>query len=138
MGKRSDSDEYYVLDLCDEVLGSRGVRQATFDWLLGDVSPKTGRARKLPIDGYWPELQLAVEFQEKQHTESVPVFDRRVTISGMTRGEQRRLYDQRKVDALPGRSIRLVVIHKYEFSVRKDRIVRSPSQDLEVVRARLQ
>jgi hypothetical protein len=35
MGRES-SDEYYVLDLCDEALGERALRQHRFDWLRGD------------------------------------------------------------------------------------------------------
>ena len=124
MGKRADSDEHYVLDLCDEVIGVCGERQATFLWLVGDVSPTTGRARRLPVDGYW-------------HTVAVPLFDRRATVSGVPRGEQRRLYDQRKAEILPQQGIRLVVIHKSEFTTKADRIVRDHERDIAVVRARL-
>lgn len=137
MGKRMASDEYYVLDLCDEVIGTRGQRQATFPWLVGDVSPKTGQARRLPVDGYWPSLNLVVEFQEKQHTEVAPLFDRRSTVSGVPRGEQRRLYDQRKVEMLSRYGIRVVVIHKFEFKTRADKIVRDHELDIAVVRTRL-
>lgn len=137
MGKRADSDEHYVIGLCDEVIGTPGDRQATFPWLVGDVSPKTGRTRMLPVDGYWPTLKVVVEFQEKQHTEAVQLFDRRQTISGMGRGAQRRLYDQRKRDILPQHGISLVVIHKSEFATRADKIVRDHERDLAVVRARL-
>jgi len=128
VGKRADSDEHYVLDLCDEVIGARGERQATFLWLVGDVSPTTGRARRLPVDGYWPALGLVVEIQEKQHTAAV---------SGVPRGEQRRLYDQRKAEILPQQGIRLVVIHESEFTTKTDRIVRDHERDIAVVRARL-
>lgn len=138
MAKRADSDEHYVLDLCDEVIGSPAQRQATFPWLVGDVSPTTGRARKLPVDGCWPTLKLVVEFQEKQHTEAVPLFDRRATVSGVPRGEQRRLYDQRKVEMLPEHGFRLVVIHKFEFVTKMDKIIRDYERDIAVVRSRLQ
>ncbi|MBN9150234.1 hypothetical protein [Microbacterium sp.] len=119
------------------MIGVRGERQATFLWLVGDVSPTTGRARRLPVDGYWPALGLVVEFQEKQYTVAVPLFDRRATVSGVPRGEQRRLYDQRKAEILPQQGIRLVVIHKSEFTTKADRIVRDHERDIAVVRARL-
>lgn len=128
MGKRADSDKHYVLDLCDEVIGVLGERQATFLWLVGDMSSTTGRARRLPVDGYWPSLGLVVEFQEKQHTVAVPLFDR---------GEQRRLYDQRKAEILPQQGIRLVVIYKSEFTTKADKIVRDHEHDIAVVRALL-
>lgn len=137
MAKRADSDEHYVLDLCDEVLASIGHRQARFDWLRGDVSPSSGRSTRLPVDGYWPAHNLVVEFQEKQHTESVPIFDRRATVSGVPRGEQRRLYDRRKAALIPVHGLRLVVIHKAEFEVRRDRIVRDRTRDELIVRRRL-
>ena len=138
MAKRAESDEHYVLDLCDEVLGMPGDRQARFDWLLGDASPTTGRAARLPVDGYWPTLHLVVEFQEKQHTEAVPLFDRRATVSGVARGEQRRLYDQRKAELIPANGLRLAVIHKSAFITRRDRIVRQHDHDIAIVREHLQ
>jgi hypothetical protein len=137
MSKRAHSDEHYVLDLCDELLGIPCERQATFAWLVGDVSPTTGRVRKLPVDGHWPSMRLVVEFQEKQHTEAVPLFDRRATVSGVARGEQRQLYDRRKADILPQQGIRLVVIHKSEFTTKADKVVRDYERDIAVVRARL-
>lgn len=45
---RSASDEHYVLDLCDAVLGVAGSRQHRFAWLRGDASPTTGRSVALP------------------------------------------------------------------------------------------
>lgn len=83
MSGRAGSDEHYVLDLCDDILGRPCVRQATFDWLRGDPSPARPRGAKLPVDGYWPELGLIVEFQEEQHSEPSPFFDRRETVSGV-------------------------------------------------------
>lgn len=137
MGKRADSDEHYVLDLCDEVLGVRGERQGTFLWLVGDISSTTGRARRLPVDGYWPSRGLVVEFQEKQHTVAVPLFDRRATVSGVPRGEQRRLYDERKAEVLLQQGIRLVVIHKSEFTTKAGKIVRDHDRDMAIISARL-
>lgn len=137
MARRAESDEHYVLDLCDEVLGSPSRRQATFPWLLGDVSPTTGRSRVLPVDGYWPDLDLVVEFQEKQHFEAVAIFDRRQTVSGVPRGEQRRLYDLRKAELIPAHGLRLVVIKKSAFLVRSDKIVRDHDGDREIVRQHL-
>ncbi len=137
MAKRVDSDEHYVMNLCDEVLGTIGERQHVFPWLLGDLSLKTGQRRRLPVDGYWASQNLVVEFQEKQHTEAVPIFDRRETVSGVPRGEQRRLYDERKVQLIPENGLRLVVIHKSEFRTHRDKIVRDHDCDIEVVRRRL-
>lgn len=134
MASRSESDEHYILDLCDEILGVVGRRQERFDWLRGDPSPTRPRGSTLPVDGYWPELRLVVEFQEEQHSQPSPFFDRRQTVSGVGRGEQRRLYDERKRTVIPAHGLRLVVIEKSEFIVRSRRIVRDRARDVDVVR----
>lgn len=134
MPRRADSDEHYVLDLCDETLGAVGIRQARFDWLRGDPTPRLPCGAMLPVDGYWPNLRLVVEFQEEQHSGAVPLFDRRHTVSGVDRGKQRRLYDERKRTLIPEHGLRLVMIEKSEFIVKSRRIVRDRARDLEVVR----
>ncbi|MFG2821574.1 hypothetical protein ACGFX4_19350 [Kitasatospora sp. NPDC048365] len=68
MGGRTDSDEAYVLDLCDEHLGEAALRQHRFDWLRGDPGPD-GRRARLPVDGYWRQHKLVVEYRERQHDE---------------------------------------------------------------------
>ncbi|OBB47109.1 hypothetical protein [Mycolicibacterium fortuitum] len=134
MARRADSDEHYALDLCDEVLGVPGIRQARFDWLRGDPSPARLRGTMLPVDGYWPDLQVVVEFQEEQHSQPSPFFDRRQTISGMGRGEQRRRYDERKRVLIPEHGLKLVVIEKAAFVLRSRKIDRDRARDLQVVR----
>src|SRR5215217_8422675 len=74
-GSRVGSDEDYVLDLLDELLGTQASRQHRFDWLLGDPG-QTGRRVRLPVDGYWPSRALIVEYPERQHDEPVSHFDK--------------------------------------------------------------
>jgi len=124
---RSDSDEFYVIDLCDEVLGREGLRQHRFDFLLGDPSAKTGRQVKLPVDVYYPDFSLVIEYQERQHTEKVPFFDRRQTLSGMGRGAQRALYQQRRREVLPRHRINLIEISFSDLPHdRRKRLLRTP------------
>lgn len=137
MSGRAESDEHYVLDLCDQVLGTKGLRQATFPWLRGDPSRSLPLGRKLPVDGFWRDLDLVVEFQEEQHSKPSPFFDRRQTISGVGRGEQRRLYDERKRLLIPKNGLRLVLIEKSSFVVKSKRIRRDPGRDIAVVRESL-
>lgn len=80
------------------------MRQYRFPFLAGDSGTP------LPVDAYYPDLKLVVEYRERQHTEPVKFFDRRQTVSGVSRGEQRRMYDQRRRDVLPQHGIRLVEI----------------------------
>ena len=87
MPSRSLSDETYVIDLCDEVLGTVALRQHRFDFLRGDAGPGK-QGMRLPVDAYYPELQLVVEYCERQHTEAIPIMDRRMTVSGVDRARK--------------------------------------------------
>lgn len=125
---RSQSDESYVIDLCDEVLKLKSFRQHRFYFLKGDSGTK------LPVDAYYPPLNLVVEFKEKQHTEEVKFFDKRQTVSGVGRGEQRKLYDQRRRDLLPHHNIRLIELDYSDFEhTRGKKLVRNREEDLKVI-----
>ena len=124
---RSNSDEYYVIDLCDEVLGLEGARQHRFPFLLGD----SGRA--LPVDVYYKELNLVIEYFERQHTEEVKFFNRRMTVSGVSRGEQRKFYDERRRVELPKHGIKLVILSYTDFGSMK-KLARNRDRDLQVVK----
>ena len=108
---RSTSDEAYVLDLCDEILAERGLRQHRFSWLLGDPG-STGRRASLPVDAYYPQHNLVVEYHERQHYERVGFFDKEsmLTVSGVHRGEQRPLYDARRKSEIPKHGLGYIVI----------------------------
>lgn len=106
---RKQSDESYVIDLCDEVLKQKAIRQHRFYFLRGDAGTR------LPVDAYYPKLNLVIEFRERQHTEEVKFFDRKQTVSGIGRGEQRKLYDQRRRDILPKHGIKLIELGYDDF-----------------------
>lgn len=133
---RKDSDEHYVLDLCDEVIYKTGLRQHRFDFLLGDANAK-GVCAKLPVDIYYPELNLVIEYKEQQHTKANKHFDKPdiFTVSGVHRGEQRKIYDQRRLEVLPQNGIKVIEISYSNFAFdKKDKIVRDWEKDLERVR----
>lgn len=134
---RKDSDEAYVIDLCDEVLGIQASRQHTFPFLVGDGA----HPRCLPVDAYYEPLNLVVEYRELQHSESVPFFDKpdKKTVSGVSRGEQRVLYDNRRRNVLPKHGINLVEISYFDFIYegKSKRLVRNREADLDVVRNKL-
>lgn len=127
---RMDSDEYYVIELCNEVLGLKASQQHRFDFLVGDSGTK------LPVDAYYEDLNLVVEYLESQHTLSTPFFDNKKTVSGVSRGEQRRLYDERRRVELPKHGINLVSISYNDFGTTK-RLKRNYNLDIEVVRTKL-
>ena len=129
-------DEHYVLDLCDKILGLNCLRQHKFDFLLGDINSR-GKARRLPVDGYYEKLNLVIEYCERQHSETVAFFDKsnRITISGVHRGEQRTIYDKRRREALPKKGIDLIEISYSHFKYNSNkRIIRDSKQDEEIVR----
>ena len=124
---RANSDEYYVIGLCNEVLGLNASQQHHFDFLVGDSG------RKLPVDAYYKELNLVIEYCESQHTTSIPFFDNKPTVSGVSRGEQRRMYDERRRIELLRNGINFVSIHYSDFGTTK-RLKRNHDSDIEIVR----
>lgn len=136
MGQRPESDEAYVVDLCNKVLGEAALAQHKFDWLLGDAGT-SGRRAKLPVDAYWPGHRLVVEYRELQHDQPVPHFDKpdRLTISGVHRGEQRALYDARRDTEIPAHGLRLVVVRPADLDAdSRGRLRRNPEADLSALR----
>ena len=109
-------DETYILDLCDEILNRTSQRQYRFSFLLGDPG-KNGSCRKLPVDAYYENLNLVIEYKERQHTESVNHFDKpnKITVSGVHRGLQRALYDNRRREILLKYKIKLIEISYSDF-----------------------
>jgi hypothetical protein len=130
-------DETYVIDLCDQILEMKGRRGHRFPFLVGDPT-KAGKCARLPVDAYYQELNLVVEYHERQHSEKVPFFDRRIVSSGITRGEQRRKYDFRRAEILPANQIFLIVFCYQEFEHDSSKRLRRVVSDLEIVRLRLQ
>lgn len=134
---RSDSDEAWIIDICDAILGKIASRQHRFPFLLGDPGP-SGRRASLPVDAYYADLRLVVEYHERQHTERVALFDDKNTVSGVPRGEQRRRYDDYRRTLLPKHGYGLVIFDYTEFDhTRGGRLMRN-GRDRDIVAARLQ
>lgn len=136
MGTRDESDEAYVVALCNQVLGETALTQHKFDWLLGDPGAG-GRQAGLPVDAYWPGHQLVVEYRELQHDQPMPHFDKpdRLTVSGVHRGEQRALYDARRDTEIPAHGLRLVVIRPADLDAdNRGRLHRNREADIAVLR----
>ena len=136
--KNKKKNEDYVIDLCDKILGSTSSRQHKFEFLIGDPD-KNGKCRKLPVDAYYEKLNLVVEYREKQHSERVPFFDKpdKMTVSGVSRDQQRKIYDERRRKILPKHNIKLVEISysDFEYYTRKH-IIRN-TNDEAIVRHKL-
>lgn len=132
MAKQMRADEKYVINLCDAILRDQASRQHRFDFLVGDSG------RQLPVDAFYRNLALVIEFHERQHKEAVKLFDKRPTVSGVPRGEQRKIYDQRRRDLLPRHGIALVEFTVYDFPHdSRRRLLRRPNEDKRIIFERL-
>jgi hypothetical protein len=80
------------------------------------------------VDAYYEELGLVIEYWERQHLHPTPIMDRRLTPSGCTRGEQRKIYDRRRYEVFGGCGIQLVVLtfeqldHTADGKLRRNRV----------------
>ncbi len=134
------SDETYILDLCDTVLEEKSERQKRFDFLLGDLHKDGVSRTKLPVDAFYPRLKLVIEFNEAQHTEPLSIFDKPniLTVSGVNRQEQRRLYSERKATLLPEHGIKFVEIPYELFTLDGgNKIIRNSADDMARLREKL-
>lgn len=126
---RLESDEKYVLDLVSNILEEKYEWQKRFDTLLGDPG-KQGRRNKLPVDAYFPESNLIVEYREKQHFVAVSIMDRRMTVSGVNRGEQRKIYDLRKEKWAQDNNINFLAIAYHDLKYKNNgKLLRNIEED---------
>jgi hypothetical protein len=91
----------------------------------------------LPVDAYYPDARLVIEYRERQHSEPVAHFDKpdRMTVSGVHRGEQRKRYDALREREIPAHSLSLIIVKYSDLDVgRQGRLRRSVSQDRMVLR----
>lgn len=127
--RRSQSDETYILDICDHILNQKAMRQHRFDFLTGDSGTR------LPVDAFYPDLNLVIEYHERQHTEEIKLFDNKATVSGVSRGEQRRLYDQRRRDLIPKYGMKLIELDYTYFAFdKRKKLLRNAKEDLLIIK----
>jgi ATP adenylyltransferase len=134
MPPRTESDEKYILDLVSEILAEPDYRwQHRFPTLLGDPG-QDGRRRPLPVDGYFARHRLIVEYWEKQHSAPVPIMDEGMTVSGVSRGDQRRLYDRRRQTWADANGLQFVILDYRGFETdQQGRLQRNPARDRRIV-----
>lgn len=122
-----NSDEYYLVNLCDELLKEKASRKHTFDTLVGRLH-KRGKGRtKLPLDAYYEDLKLVIEFFRKAVTEETD-----------ERAAQRQFYDQRKKEAVKKKDITLIEINYALFECDEhDKLVRNKEKDSKVLKGLL-
>jgi len=133
--ERSNSDEVYVMGLIDTLIGEKGSRKHTFEYLLGDLH-KNGETRtKLPIDVYYPNLKLALEIVEIPLDNAESTREEKLTVSGVTRAEQRQIYYNRKKTSLENKDIAFIDIPLERFDVdESSKLLRDAEKDERVLR----
>ena len=131
---RADSDEKYILDLVAQVLAEPDYSwQHRFSTLIGDPD-RTGRQRPLPVDGYFRRHRLLVEYWEKQHSAPIAIMDEGQSVSGVSRGHQRRLYDARRQHWAEANGLRFVILDYRGFDTDEHgRLRRDPVRDRRIV-----
>ncbi len=141
---RANSDETYVISLCDEVLSLQADRQKRFDFLLGNLHKNGKTQTLLPVDAYYEELQLVIEYKEIQNYRPVAAFDKdedeeeKESSKSASREEQRRTYDERRAKVLPENDISMLVISYSDFEYDdQNKIIRDKESDLEIVKKAL-
>lgn len=119
-----NSDENYLINLCDELLGKEASRKHTFDTLVGNLH-KRGKGRtKLPLDAYYKDLKLVIEF-----------FKQTSTVSELDEKEQARLaqikyYDELKKEAVLAKSMRYMKINFAQFECdENNKLIRNTAND---------
>lgn len=105
--------EKSVLNKISSILDSKYEYQKQFDWL---VNPNTGK--KLTIDGYFEEYNLAVEYNGRQHYEVV-TFIKNDSPELLSIRKER---DAIKYKLLEENNIKLIIINYNESTSRKELI----------------
>ena len=110
--------EHYCAKLVSDALGRAEYKSGhRFSFLRVDPTPKRPNGVMLPVDAYYPDFKLVLEFKEAQHySDRVPLWNKRITATGQARKEQRRKYDKRREEVLPANEIKLLIIYDYEIT----------------------
>tara|TARA_R110002050_G_scaffold4573_2_gene22111 strand:+ start:24033 stop:24767 length:735 start_codon:yes stop_codon:yes gene_type:complete len=119
-----NSDEFYLVNLCDELLELKASRKHTFDELVGNLHKRGKRRTKLPLDAYYADLKLVVEF-----------FMNKGVVEELDEKEQARIiqikrYDQLKKKVILKKDLKLIEIN-YDFFEcdETNKLLRNTEQD---------
>ncbi len=117
-----NSDEFYLVNLCNQVLNKKASRKHTFDNLLGNMHKKGKGRTKLPLAAYYEDLKLAIDFKGKK-------------VDSEAREEQLRIYGLRKKEVLDRKKIKYLIINFTDFECDDNqKLIRNEAQDLSVLK----
>jgi len=135
---RGNSDEYYLINLCDDLLKQHASRQHKFGFILGDMHKDEKTRTALPVDAYYKEAKLVLEFLKVEDDTVELGKPGRKTISGVDRAEQRKIYALRKRKGLKSKDIPLIEIDFAAFELDADnKLARNKEADEKVLKALL-
>ncbi|WP_298310068.1 hypothetical protein [uncultured Aquimarina sp.] len=118
-----NSDEYYLVNLCDELLRQKASRKHTFDTLVGNLH-KRGKGRtKLPLDAYYEDLKLVLEFFRKN--KATDELDEKEK----ARRAQIKYYKELKKKAVLTKKLRLIEINYALFENDANKLIRNAEND---------
>lgn len=104
--------EKECIELFKKILGTQNVKtQHKFDFIVGD------KGTKLPVDAYFPEYNLVLEYMGRQHYEDIPLMNRKPG-----RKEQRKRYDKLRIKKLKENNIKLIKV-KYDEGLTKEMVM---------------
>lgn len=133
-----NSDETYLINLCDELLEQKASRKHTFETIVGKLH-KRGKGRtKLPLDAYYEGLKLVIEFFEKNVSDDDSENSRMIDKKEQERITQRNYYDQLKKEGVLKKKLRLIEINYSMFECNTDdKLVRNIENDKLVLKGLL-
>ena len=135
--ERANNDENYLIGLIDGLMEKEGSRKHKFDFLLGDLHQNEKKRTKLPIDLYYKHKRLALEFVKhpEELSDANKSLEEKLTVSGITRAEQRFKYYQRKKKTLQERAVNFIEVPIERFEVDDTfKLIRTKTNDERVLR----
>ncbi|MBQ4802771.1 hypothetical protein J8L88_07920 [Aquimarina sp. MMG015] len=124
-----NSDEYYLVNLCDELLKQKASRKHTFPNLVGNLHKKGKRRTKLPLDAYYEDLKLVLEFFEKN------AITNELDEKEQARRAQIKYYNQLKKKAVLAKNLHLIEVNYGLFERNNEnKLVRNTDNDMLVLK----
>ncbi len=126
-----NSDEFYLVNLADSLLQQKASRKHTFDSLVGNLHKKNKGRTKLPLDAYYEELKLVLEFfKDEEDVNFNKLSEKEQAII-----TQRKYYDQVKKEAVRKKDLQLLEIRYSQFECDSEgNLLRDTSKDTKVFR----
>jgi len=134
---KSQSDEHYLTNHCDDLLGVPALRNFKFNFILGNYH-KDGKTRSaLPVSAYYPEHNLVIEYIVPEGAISID-HPKRQTSEGTKRAELMGIYAERKKRGLQEKGVNFVEVPYASFTMDENGdLVREEEKDLAVLKAYL-